>query len=317
MTDVPNPTVDRVEVGRFGDRDGDPSATDATRALAPRSGIESVSTAAIPDVTVCVPTKNNADTIERCLESVQDLAAEIVVLDGYSDDGTVEICERYGCSIYQREFRGYADLFRTLIDRASHEWVLVVDSDEAVSEALGEEIVKRLSKDDNVAAYQIWKRNHMWGKRMHIKHKRQPRLARKDVLEFKGDIHEQWIVKPAYRDRVREMRHPLEHYTYERISDHVAATDRYTSLAALQAIERNPWHGNRFWYYLPKAAIVWAYVYFWQRGILDGYRGFFYCAMTFIYFLMVHAKIQDIRRVRRANPDQWREIWWTEECQKR
>ncbi len=90
------------------------------------------SQARIP-VSAVIITLNEAKVIARCLTSLRDLVAEVVVVDSGSTDGTREIAERHGAVTTQVEWRGYAGQRQVGIDRASHDWILVVDADEVVS----------------------------------------------------------------------------------------------------------------------------------------------------------------------------------------
>lgn len=93
-------------------------------------------------VSLIVLTYNEEDNIEHTLESVKDLVGEIIVVDSFSTDRTLEICARYTRKIYEHAFENQAKQFNWALDNVpiEHEWVMRLDSDEMVPPELGEEI---------------------------------------------------------------------------------------------------------------------------------------------------------------------------------
>ncbi len=90
-------------------------------------------------LTVLVPAGDRADVIEGCLKSVR-WADEVLVVDSYSTDGTLEIVRRYADRVIQHEYINSALQKNWAIPQAAHEWVLIVDTDERVTPALRAEI---------------------------------------------------------------------------------------------------------------------------------------------------------------------------------
>ena len=90
----------------------------------------------MPHISAIIITHNEEQNIERCLNSLIGLVDEIVVVDSYSDDRTVEICERYGCRVSQRPFNGFGSQRQYATGLATHSYVLSIDADEMVSEDL-------------------------------------------------------------------------------------------------------------------------------------------------------------------------------------
>lgn len=265
----------------------------------------------IEPLSVCVTTRNVVDTIDTCLDSISELADEIVVLDSDSNDGTLEICRSYDADIYQYEFEGFADMFRTAISKASNDWVLLLDADEEVSSELKTEIERKLANPDSVA-FEIPLKTQMFGDWVRTSQTKTC-LARKDVIEFRQDyIHPQMSVLSEYEDQISTMTHPINHYTYDRVSEYIEKFDQYTSLEAIRHVDS----GSRPSYlrFFTKAVGVCFYHLFVNRAILDGYRGILFGLLSFQYQMVTHAKIKDIDRLQKEEPDEWRDIWITEEC---
>jgi glycosyltransferase involved in cell wall biosynthesis len=89
---------------------------------------------------------NEADRIERCIRSVAGLAAEVVVIDSGSTDGTAELARALGARVLHRPWLGYGPQKRLAEEAAAHDWILNLDADEWLTEPLRQELVLRMSR---------------------------------------------------------------------------------------------------------------------------------------------------------------------------
>ena len=108
-------------------------------------------------LTVLIPCKNEAQNIRQCVDSVRSIADEILVADGGSTDGTLEIAHSLDwCRTIRREWDGYAPFKNWAIPKARHPWVLIVDADERVTPELADEIRETLTDPpSHIDAYRI------------------------------------------------------------------------------------------------------------------------------------------------------------------
>ncbi|MCD6364169.1 MAG: glycosyltransferase family 2 protein [Synergistetes bacterium] len=114
-------------------------------------------------ISAIVHTFNEEHNIRNCLESVK-WADEIVIIDMYSEDKTVEIAREYTDKIYFFERKGYADPARQFgIDQASCKWILIVDADEMIPKRLSQRLKEIAEKDEADVVY-IPRRNFLFGK---------------------------------------------------------------------------------------------------------------------------------------------------------
>ncbi len=118
-----------------------------------------------PPLTVIVPTFNEESTLRDCLDSVR-FADEILVVDSYSSDATVAIARELGARVLQHEYVYSAKQKNWSIPQATHEWVLLVDSDERVTPELREEILALLAAGPRHDGYWIPRANHFLGRRI-------------------------------------------------------------------------------------------------------------------------------------------------------
>jgi glycosyltransferase involved in cell wall biosynthesis len=101
-------------------------------------------------LSVVIITFNEERNIERCLLSVQQLADEILVVDSFSKDKTLEICEKYQAKVIQNPFEGHIQQKNFAMQQAQFDWILSLDADEALSEELSKSIahIKSISKQE-------------------------------------------------------------------------------------------------------------------------------------------------------------------------
>lgn len=93
-------------------------------------------------ISATIITRNEETQIERCLNSLQGVADEIIVVDSFSTDRTVDICRRYGCKVTTRAFTGFGSQRQYAVGLTSHSYVLAIDADEVVSESLRSELIR-------------------------------------------------------------------------------------------------------------------------------------------------------------------------------
>jgi glycosyltransferase involved in cell wall biosynthesis len=157
--------------------------------------------------TVEILTRNSAKTLNRCLESVKDFA-EIIVLDGNSTDGTLEIAARFDCRVVRQYdtyepnivIKNYSEVRNKGLRIASYDWFMFIDSDEYLSEEVVEEI-RSIVTDPNPKEYVWWQpRKYVLGGKVidcaTTYPNRQIRLFHRGrVKEFIRPIHEKIEIK--------------------------------------------------------------------------------------------------------------------------
>jgi glycosyltransferase involved in cell wall biosynthesis len=92
-------------------------------------------------LSVAIITFNEEKNIERCLRSLEGIADEILVVDSFSKDATQTICAKYNVRFIQHIFEGHIQQKNYAIDQTSGDWVLSLDADEALDEALRKSII--------------------------------------------------------------------------------------------------------------------------------------------------------------------------------
>lgn len=208
--------------------------------------------------------------IVRCLQSVS-FCDEIVVVDSGSNDRTRELAGQLTCKVFLHPWQGYAQQKNHANALTECEWVLSVDADEEVSEALRREIVDVLRAPVDQVAFSMPRKAFHLGR--WIEHgtwypNRQVRLFKKSAGRWVGpEIHERWITAGP----IGELHGHLLHYSFTGIADQLQRAHCYSALMALR-LQRE---GQRFTFstmlLAPLKRFTWGYVI--KRGFLDGYPG--------------------------------------------
>lgn len=114
-------------------------------------------------ISATILTFNEARLIEQCLESLRDVADEIIVVDSFSTDATVEICRRYGCRVTQRRMAGFGVQRQYATSLARYPYILSIDADEALSPALRQSILRLKEEGFDHRGYMMSRLNFFCG----------------------------------------------------------------------------------------------------------------------------------------------------------
>jgi len=236
-------------------------------------------------VSVVIVTKDEETNIEDALRSAAG-AQEIVVVDSFSSDRTVEICRRYTDKVFQHAWPGYARQKQIGVDYAQGPWVLILDADERITPELRDEMARTLQNTD-YDGFSMPRRNYFLGR--WIKHSgwwpdRTLRLFKKDRggLEDR-DVHEKVVVN----GRVGQLAAPLEHYSYRNVSDYIRKMEVYSTLAA-QEIRKKGRPGVFSLFVRPFFTFFKMYVL--RRGFLDGVHGLVLAVLYGYYTFLKYAR---------------------------
>jgi glycosyltransferase involved in cell wall biosynthesis len=221
---------------------------------------------------------NEEEKIEACLSSLVRVADQIVVVDSFSTDGTVEICRRFTDKVAQRPWAGYRDQKRFATSLADHDWVLSVDADERLSPELAAEIKRWKGSVPEVNGYYLPRKAYFLGR--WICHTTwypdwQMRLFRKSQGSWEGGrVHESFRVQGP----TGKMQGALEHFTYSSLSEFAVQLERFSSLKAADQYEQGQRTGLLNLAFQPPAVFFKNYVL--RLGFLDGVPGFAVSALS-------------------------------------
>lgn len=225
-------------------------------------------------LSVIITTYNEAENIARCLESILELASDILVVDSFSTDQTLEIARRYPVRILERKYLGPADQKNWAIPQAKHQWILLLDADETATPALCAEIKRILAKEQAPAAdaYWIGRDNYFLGQKIRYSgwqgdqvirffHREQ---ARYNELQ----VHEEIATEGITVDRLQGR---LDHYTFRSLDHYLDKTRRYARWSAQDHSGRTARVG--YFHLLLKPFFRFFKHYILQQGFRDGKVG--------------------------------------------
>ncbi len=177
-----------------------------------------------------VLTKNEEKNIADCVASLR-WADEAVVLDSFSQDGTVEAAREAGAIVIQNHFQNYAQQRNAAMDRVEADWILFVDADERVTPELAEEIQSLLVEEREEVLWWIPRHNYIFGrltKGAGWYPDYQPRLLRRGHVHWERPVHEIAVADGSEG----QLDHPLIHYNYDDLADFKARQERYNEIDA-------------------------------------------------------------------------------------
>ncbi|MBN2520728.1 MAG: glycosyltransferase family 2 protein [Bacteroidales bacterium] len=230
-------------------------------------------------ISVTIITLNEERNIARCLDSLEGVADEIVIVDSFSIDKTKEICMNYAVNFIEREFDNYASQKNFAAEKCNNNYILSIDADEVLSEELKKSILEVKQKWE-FDGYYFNRLNNYCGKWIRFSGwypDRKLRLYDKRKAKWGGkDVHEELIMEQ--NTKICFLKGNLYHYSYNSISEHIERINKYTEIAASYNFKKKKK------VYLPLIVIRF-FVNFLNRfviklGFLDGYNGLIISILT-------------------------------------
>jgi glycosyltransferase involved in cell wall biosynthesis len=278
-------------------------------------------------VSLIVPCKNEENNIERCLNSVP-WVDETFVVDSQSTDRTVEIAEDLGAKVIQFYHKGgWPKKKNWALENLSfsHEWVLILDADECLPPEAEEEIREIVQNVQNPnAGYWINRRYFFmghpllhayfpnWNLRL-FKHRlgRYEKITEDDTDSGDHEIHEHIVVKGT----TGKLRSIMDHHAFPTIESFVEKHNRYSNWEAVvestckddpSSLQNDQVRGKRrlrrIFRMLPfRPTLRFLYVYLWQKGFLDGWRGYVFARLHGQYEFLSVVKAQEYLKRKRES----------------
>ena len=244
-------------------------------------------------VSAIILTKNEEANIQRCLDSLSPVSDEILVIDSGSHDRTIELAEAHPKTrVIKTAWLGFSQTRNFGMTQASHEYVLFLDADEALSPELEAEVLNH--KENLSGAYTVPRLTSYCGQWIHHcgwRPDRQWRLFPKSKAKWTGEfVHERLEVQDDVT--VTHLSSDLLHYSYVSVEDHIQRINRYSTLSAMELAQK-----PRSFLLLrgsTRALIRFFKQYLLKGGFRDGRYGLYICLLTAFMVFLKHLKAQDL-----------------------
>lgn len=244
-------------------------------------------------ISATIITFNEEENIRKCIESLH-FVEEVIVVDSYSQDKTIEIAESLGAKVIQNAFAGYGQQKNFAADHASHEWILNLDADETVTPELEAEIREIFANlNDPNSAYQTPRLTQYCGK--WIKHggwypNYVTRFYHKQSARWtEPEVHESLAKRNDWNKlEIKKFKNHLHHFSFPTFKSQVEVNLKYAARGAQDLINRKGKPGLLSVFIRPLGKFI--ECYFVKLGILDGKEGLF-IALNAAYSMFVKYSI--------------------------
>lgn len=224
-------------------------------------------------ISAVIITYNEEKCIERCIQSVADVADEIIVVDSFSTDMTPEICRSLGVTLIQNEFPGYREQKDFAVRQASNDFILALDADEALSDKLRDSIIeeKKGFTRDGYFCSRIDCYCGRWMKHTTLNSRRKLRLFDRRKGKYAGiNPHDRFI--PHRGARIGRLKGNILHWGYGTIEEHISKINLFSTISAREYHRMGKKAGfikivlNPLWRFIHSYVI--------KTGFIEGFMGY-------------------------------------------
>lgn len=243
-------------------------------------------------LSVGIITFNEDRIIGKTLEAIKEIADEIIIVDSYSQDKTVEIAKSYEAKIYSEEWKGFGPQKNSVIDKCSGEWILLIDADEVVSPELSAKIKTIIDGNNEYSIYKINRCCVCFGKE--LKHggwsnQYAVRLWKNGAVRIDDKlVHEGFVTN----NKIGKIKEKIYHYTYLTLHDYFIIFNKYTTLAAKEYFRRDKKASILKIIFNPLFTFIKMYML--RLGFLDGVEGLMIASSSALYTMVKYFKLREM-----------------------
>lgn len=246
-------------------------------------------------ISAVIITFNEEDNIASCIESIEEVCEEIIIVDSLSTDKTVEIAKQYQkVKTYSQKWLGYIEQKNYANSLTSYNTILSIDADELLSKELKESIkeIKKL-EEDSFKVYEVSRLTNYCGS--WIKHcgwypDKKIRIFDKRSVKWQGELVHETLFLPE-NTQIITLKGDLLHYSYKSSTSHIERINKYSSLTAKEAFNRGKKSSIFDIWFRPKWRFFRDYVI--KAGFLDGYAGYQVCKMSAYITFAKYIKLRE------------------------
>jgi glycosyltransferase involved in cell wall biosynthesis len=243
-------------------------------------------------LSVVIITFNEEANIARCLQALGGVADEVLVVDSFSTDRTVAICQEHGARVVQNAFAGYVEQKNFATDQARFDCVLQLDADEVLTDELRQSIQAAKTNWQH-AAYSLARLTNYCG--TWVRHggwypDRKLRLYDRRLGRWQGLLlHEHYEVQPG--QTTGQLAGDAQHYSYHSIAQHVSQLNKFTSITAQERALKGNTQATVF-HLVAKPLWKFVHGYIFRLGFLDGFAGLSIAVISALGVFLKFAKLK-------------------------
>lgn len=222
-------------------------------------------------ITAIIPAFNEEKFIKNAIQLVA-FADEIIVIDSYSTDKTVEIVKQHNVKLIQRTFDDFSSQKNYAISQAKNNWVFILDADEKFSEELQNEVQTIVKNNTNKVGFYIYRNFYFLDTKINYggwQSDKVIRLFRKDKCQYNGNLVHEII---DFNGEIGYLKNKLDHYSYRGFDHYASKLNQYAALQAKALLKQNK--KVTVLHTLLKPPFRFFVHFIVRKGFLDGIRGF-------------------------------------------
>ena len=240
-------------------------------------------------------TYNEEHNIKTVLKNLS-FADEIIVVDSFSKDNTVQIIESFAnVKLIQREFKNYTNQKQFALEQATNDWILFLDADERIPKPLQKEILEVVSTRNSASAYYFLRTFMFQNKVLHFsgwQTDKNYRLFKKSKVKFTEDriVHETLVVNGTSET----LKNKLIHYSYTHYENYKSKMIKYGQMKAKEEFKKGK---KAHWYhFILRPTYKFFNHYFLRLGILDGKKGIIICYLNALGVLSRYRELKKLQQ---------------------
>lgn len=249
-------------------------------------------------LSIIIITKNEEDVISDCIKSIQDIASEIVVVDGKSTDSTAKIAVGLGAKVIINPFENFSEQRNLALKHIKNDWFLYLDSDERATPEFKRELRRTLENFDpegGIGGYYINRKtyyyNHDWGFTDSVQ-----RLFHKDFfVKWQGVVHE----TPQIKGKFGTIKSPILHYTHRNLSQMLTKTNAWSEYEAKLRFDHHHPQMNT-WRFVRVITTGFLQSYFGQKGYKNGVYGLIEAIYQGFSLFITYAKLWELQNAKKS-----------------
>jgi glycosyltransferase involved in cell wall biosynthesis len=243
-------------------------------------------------ITAIIPTLNEETHLKDAINSV-GFADEIIVIDSFSTDKTLEIAEKYNVKIIKRKFDDFSLQKNFAIQQAKHPWIYILDADERVTSKVKKEILEAVKNPKDCVGFYVRRTLYFANQKINYggcQRDKVIRLFLKEYCKYEGVVHEKIVTN----GKLGFFKNKIEHFSYKSYNHYISKMNHYGALRSQQFFEEG--RKVNFFHILIKPCARFFIHYFIRLGFLDGITGLIFAKIQAYSVFVKYVKLWTLNK---------------------